>query len=78
MISWNYLGKVAEEKLILLKSILSLLNSWEYMSTDEVFADPATPNKRQALLQVTDFSWFRIKSINFLHLKESRVGIKID
>ncbi len=78
MISWNYLGKVADEKLILLNNILSLLNSWAYISTEEVLADPATPNNKQALLQVTDFSYPKMKSINFLHLKESKVGIKID
>lgn len=68
---------VADEKLILLNSVVFLSKSCEYMSTEEVFADPATPSKRQALLQSKVFFYSKKKSNNFFALKESRVGIRI-
>jgi hypothetical protein len=56
MISWNCLGKVAEEKLILLKSILSLSNYSANIKIEEVLAEPATPKRRAAFEHKEFFS----------------------
>ncbi len=47
------------------------------MRTDDVLADPATPNNNAALLHKVVFFYNKTKSKSFFALNESIVGIKI-
>jgi hypothetical protein len=71
------MGRVAELKFILLKSITSLLNFSEYIRILEVLAVPDTPINITARLQILDLGCFKMASNRMLALKESRVGIKV-
>jgi len=53
MVCWNIIGAVALEKFVRLKSILSLLNFEEYISTEEVFEVPDPPTSSTAFRQKT-------------------------
>ena len=66
---------MADEKLILLKSILSLLNFWAYMRTDDVLAVPLPPTRSTALLQMAVLGYIMMKFMSNSALIESMVGI---
>lgn len=68
---------MADEKFILLNSIISLLNLSEYIRTDDVLAVPEVPINITALLQILLFGYFKIESNIILALNESKVGIKV-
>jgi len=53
-LSWKFLGKVADDIFIRLKSITSGLNPLLYIKTEEVLAVPLPPIKRMDLLQIDD------------------------